>query len=333
MKRKKLSQRFTNNPHVGTFGSYKQRDEDFTLLPSPTSKSLYERKSLLPMEAAKENPYLGYIRHAPAIDKNTKTSSSQHSESSTSTAQFSCDGSCSCHDHSTEKKKAASQPGLFELLQETPAHAAVTRIGMLGEVWRKRHLSQRLLKELPLISFTSVRPTGILGMLMCKGLHHGQTTCAICKCEFEEGESLRLLPCGHVFHKRCADTWLLGSDGYPFIQTDTCPLCKINVAEEINKKCTNGITRSQYAAVGAYVWNNCSSRAKQENPIKVFATSPAIHRVHYGRSIDNNVLQILVNLLQYHRKSKYPSNMPAKRIELFFKYNTPYDQMPEAIMA
>ena len=115
-----------------------------------------------------------------------------------------------------QKKKAASQPGLFELLQETPAHAAVTRIGMLGEVWRKRHLSQRLLKELPLISFTSVRPTGILGMLMSKGLHHGQTTCAICKCEFEEGESLRLLPCGHVFHKRCADTWLLGSDGYPF---------------------------------------------------------------------------------------------------------------------
>ena len=304
MKRKKLSQRFTNNPHVGTFGSYKQRDEDFTLLPSPTSKSLCERKSLLPMEAAKENPYLGYIRHAPAIDKDAKTSSSQNSESSTSTAQFSCDGSCSCHDHSTEKKKAESQPGLFELLQETPAHAAVTRIGMLGEVWRKRHLSQRLLKELPLISFTSVRPTGILGMLMCKGLHHGQTTCAICKCEFEEGESLRLLPCGHVFHKRCADTWLLGSDGYPFIQTDTCPLCKINVAEEINKKCTKGITRSQYAAVGAYVWNNCSSRAKRTIQSKCLLPVPNTPCTLWTQH-RQQCFTILVNLLQYHRKSSH----------------------------
>ena len=32
--RKKLSQRFTNNPHVGTFGSYKQHNEEFTMLPS-----------------------------------------------------------------------------------------------------------------------------------------------------------------------------------------------------------------------------------------------------------------------------------------------------------
>jgi len=352
--RKKLSQRFTNNPHVGTFGSYKQHDEEFTMIPSPTSKSLSERKSLLPMETAKENPYLGYLRHAPSIDNdnNVKPSSQHSSQGSNSTTCFgSCGGDntttttnttcCSSHGccggiSSSSHSHTNSNKGLFELLRETPAHAAVTRIGMLGEVWRKRHLSQRLLKELPLISFTTARPTGILGILMCESVHHGQTTCAICKCEFEEDESLRLLPCGHVFHKGCADKWLLGSDGYPFIQTNTCPLCKINVAEEINKSCRNGITRSQYAAVGQYVWNNCSSRRRKTNkdePIKVFATSPAIHRVHYGPQMDNNAVQIIVNLLKYHQRTNFKNNMTNKRIQLYCRYTTPYDQIPDAICA
>merc|ERR1719399_2111345 len=88
----------------------------------------------------------------------------------------------------------------------------------------------------------------------------GQTVCAICKFDFEEDESLRVLPCGHVFHRDCADTWLLGTTGYPFIQTNTCPLCKINVAEEIanNKKQrehgSNGIPRDAFAKVGQYIW-------------------------------------------------------------------------------
>ena len=99
----------------------------------------------------------------------------------------------------------------------------------------------------------------------------------------------------------------------------TCPLCKINVAEEINKNCRNGITRSQYAAVGQYVWNNCSSRRRKTNkdePIKVFATSPAIHRVHYGPQMDNNAVQIIVNLLKYHQRTNFKNNMTnSKEVE------------------
>jgi len=42
-------------------------------------------------------------------------------------------------------------------------------------------------------------------------------SCAVCLCEFEEGEQLRRLPCGHHFHKRCVDQWLRRSK--------KCPLC------------------------------------------------------------------------------------------------------------
>ena len=42
--------------------------------------------------------------------------------------------------------------------------------------------------------------------------------CNVCISEFEDGESLRRLPCGHKFHKDCVDTWLEANI--------TCPVCK-----------------------------------------------------------------------------------------------------------
>ncbi|WOK95422.1 RING-H2 finger protein ATL46-like [Canna indica] len=43
--------------------------------------------------------------------------------------------------------------------------------------------------------------------------------CAVCLCEFEPDDKLRLLPvCGHAFHLNCIDTWLLSNS--------TCPLCR-----------------------------------------------------------------------------------------------------------
>ncbi|RLM64448.1 RING-H2 finger protein ATL74 [Panicum miliaceum] len=43
--------------------------------------------------------------------------------------------------------------------------------------------------------------------------------CAICLAEFEEGESVRVLPpCGHGFHAACIDKWLRGHS--------TCPSCR-----------------------------------------------------------------------------------------------------------
>ncbi|KAG1364421.1 RING-H2 finger protein ATL13 [Cocos nucifera] len=43
--------------------------------------------------------------------------------------------------------------------------------------------------------------------------------CAVCLCEFEADDKLRLLPkCSHAFHMECIDTWLLSHS--------TCPLCR-----------------------------------------------------------------------------------------------------------
>ncbi|XP_040383668.1 LOW QUALITY PROTEIN: RING-H2 finger protein ATL74-like [Oryza brachyantha] len=46
--------------------------------------------------------------------------------------------------------------------------------------------------------------------------------CAICLGEFADGEKVRVLPrCGHGFHVRCVDTWL--------VSHDSCPTCRGSV--------------------------------------------------------------------------------------------------------
>ncbi|KAL3944892.1 MAG: hypothetical protein SGBAC_001037 [Bacillariaceae sp.] len=48
------------------------------------------------------------------------------------------------------------------------------------------------------------------------------TACSICIDDFEAGEKIRLLPCGHAFHTECILPWLTRRQG-------CCPMCKTRV--------------------------------------------------------------------------------------------------------
>ncbi|KAE9598117.1 putative transcription factor C2H2 family [Lupinus albus] len=49
--------------------------------------------------------------------------------------------------------------------------------------------------------------------------------CAICLCEFEDSDTLRLIPkCDHVFHPECIDEWLSSHS--------TCPVCRANLVPQ-----------------------------------------------------------------------------------------------------
>ncbi|XP_052205593.1 RING-H2 finger protein ATL1-like [Diospyros lotus] len=49
-------------------------------------------------------------------------------------------------------------------------------------------------------------------------------TCAVCLCEFEDGEEIRTLPeCGHSFHADCIDMWLYSHFTCPVCRTDNTP--------------------------------------------------------------------------------------------------------------
>ncbi|KAG6792014.1 hypothetical protein POTOM_001151 [Populus tomentosa] len=66
----------------------------------------------------------------------------------------------------------------------------------------------------------------IRSITVCKykkgdGLIDG-TDCSVCLSEFQEDESIRLLPkCSHAFHVPCIDTWLRSHSN--------CPLCRANI--------------------------------------------------------------------------------------------------------
>lgn len=47
--------------------------------------------------------------------------------------------------------------------------------------------------------------------------------CPICLIDYEEGEELRELPCGHLYHPQCIDSW--------FAKKKNCPYCK----QDVNK--------------------------------------------------------------------------------------------------
>ncbi|KAD6796414.1 hypothetical protein R6Q59_019796 [Mikania micrantha] len=63
-----------------------------------------------------------------------------------------------------------------------------------------------------------------------KGIKIGQTVleCAVCLNEFQDHETLRLLPtCSHVFHRDCIDTWL--------VSHVTCPVCRADLVLRPNE--------------------------------------------------------------------------------------------------
>jgi len=49
-------------------------------------------------------------------------------------------------------------------------------------------------------------------------LGSGDAECSICLGPYAQGDEVRKLNCGHLFHQRCVDVWLLG-------QQNRCPLC------------------------------------------------------------------------------------------------------------
>jgi E3 ubiquitin-protein ligase RNF13 len=63
--------------------------------------------------------------------------------------------------------------------------------------------------------------------------------CAVCIDEYEEGDRLRELPCGHRFHIDCIDEWLTKMQS-------SCPLCKYDVGHHVKREMKlKGATKEQ----------------------------------------------------------------------------------------
>lgn len=76
-------------------------------------------------------------------------------------------------------------------------------------------LNKALLKKLPKATFSQIRTSN-------QQLNRNTNDCCcICLSEFEDIETLTVLPCTHIFHQPCIESWLN--------KNNQCPLCKQNV--------------------------------------------------------------------------------------------------------
>ncbi|KAK1283117.1 RING-H2 finger protein ATL16 [Acorus calamus] len=76
-----------------------------------------------------------------------------------------------------------------------------------------RGLDESVIRLIPIVRFRTGGGAG--NSERCRSLYE----CAVCLCEFQEEEKLRLLPnCLHSFHIDCIDTWLQSNPN--------CPLCR-----------------------------------------------------------------------------------------------------------
>ncbi|KAK7337809.1 hypothetical protein VNO77_18396 [Canavalia gladiata] len=76
-----------------------------------------------------------------------------------------------------------------------------------------RGLEQAVIETFPILEYSEVKIHKIGKEVL---------ECAVCLCEFEDTETLRLIPkCDHVFHPECIDEWLASHT--------TCPVCRANL--------------------------------------------------------------------------------------------------------
>ncbi|KAL1549372.1 RING-H2 finger protein ATL52-like [Salvia divinorum] len=75
-------------------------------------------------------------------------------------------------------------------------------------------VDNKVIESIPIVAFSEWKRSGI-----------NQGECAVCLGEFEDDDSVRLLPnCTHVFHVSCIDQW--------FAAHTSCPLCRIPVLRQ-----------------------------------------------------------------------------------------------------
>ncbi|GMI68696.1 hypothetical protein HRI_000538900 [Hibiscus trionum] len=98
------------------------------------------------------------------------------------------------------------------------------------------------------------------------------TECSVCLNEFQEDESLRLLPkCTHGFHLPCIDTWLRSHQN--------CPLCRAPVVSD-----------AMVAQTGALEPNSNGSSSSNETAVEndVGEGGTGACRIEYGNTSENS---------------------------------------------
>ncbi|CAH1800376.1 unnamed protein product [Owenia fusiformis] len=97
-------------------------------------------------------------------------------------------------------------------------------------------------------------------------LSSNDEACAVCLDGYRTNELLRVLPCGHEFHKKCVDPWLVANR--------TCPLCLLNIIENTENELLsrrnnlqNALAASQHASAASQNASAYRGQSSRESSI------------------------------------------------------------------
>jgi len=83
---------------------------------------------------------------------------------------------------------------------------------------RLQGASQAQVNRLPTYKFKAPKKAAGAESDDVSGTGDEHSSCMVCLCDFEDGDTLKIVPCFHKFHEECIDRWLL--------QKAECPVCK-----------------------------------------------------------------------------------------------------------
>ncbi|CAM0943772.1 unnamed protein product [Alopecurus aequalis] len=120
---------------------------------------------------------------------------------------------------------------LFRPAPPDPDSGDANATAFQGQLQQLFHLHDASVDQ----SFIDALPVFLYGAVMGTG-GKDPFGCAVCLCELDDDDRLRLLPkCSHAFHVECIDTWLLSHS--------TCPLCRRSLLADLFSPCSGAAAR------------------------------------------------------------------------------------------
>jgi len=90
--------------------------------------------------------------------------------------------------------------------------------------WYSRLIPLHYRRQKPTVVYTPANSPLPFSVVAQQRLFASQRECAICLSSFEDGDMVRVLPCGHLFHLQEVDSWLLRTKRM-------CPTCRMSITK------------------------------------------------------------------------------------------------------
>ena len=119
-------------------------------------------------------------------------------------------------------------PTIVFLMILTPSMFVLVLTMAIWTYLRRRCFSEAP-AQVPAMRKKDIKAMGTEKFTSESELKYGEIECSICIAPFEVGDVMRVMKCGHRFHKDCVDEWL---SRYKAV----CPLCKVDMRGDVGDK-------------------------------------------------------------------------------------------------